>query len=338
MASVTPMDDFSGWLPIRVWRQAGDWRVDWCWFGERRLARPFFRDDVDDALRLPFNQAFRRETGIQALFDWQAASPGLQPAALIFHASRCGSTLMAQMLAALPGNIVLSEPPPLDSLLRAHFLDAAATDWQGRGVQALLSAYGQRRLGLEQRLLVKLDAWSVFEAPLLAALYPQVPRIFLYRDPLEIVVSQLRQPGMHRVPGLLGPSALDQRLPGAQGMTPLEYSCRMIGEIFQGGLELCRRHGGIALNYSELPGALWARLASLLGVEDEDRAPLQAVAAFDAKQPSMTFSADGQAKRESAGEDVRQAVERWVRAPYLELESLRQKVGFGSLASFHTIV
>jgi len=324
------MDDFSGWLPIRVWREAADWRVDWCWFGERRLTRPFFRDDVDDALRLPFNQAFRRQTGIQALLQWQAVSPGLQPAALIFHASRCGSTLMAQMLAGLPGNIVLSEPPPLDNLLRAHFLDAAADGWQGRGVRALLSAYGQCRQGMETQLLVKLDAWNVFEAPLLATLYPETPKLFLYRDPLEIVVSQLRQPGMHRVPGLLGASALDQRLPDAQAMTPLEYSCRMIGEIFQGGLELCRRHGGIALNYSELPGALWGRLAPLFGVADADRAPLQAVAAFDAKQPSMTFSADGQAKRDAAGEEVRQAVERWVGAPYRELEALRQKVGFGS--------
>ncbi|MFV3307725.1 sulfotransferase family protein [Pseudomonas sp. NY15181] len=324
MASVTAMSDFSGWMPIRVWRQAAEWRVDWCWFGERRLTRPFFRDDVDDALRLPFNQAFRRETGIQVLRDWQAASPGLAPAALIFHASRCGSTLMAQMLAGLPRNIVLSEPPPLDNLLRAHFLDAAAADWQGRSIEALLSAYGQRRLGTEQQLMVKLDAWNVFEAPLLAALYPQVPRIFLYRDPLEIVVSQLRQPGMHRVPGLLGPSALDRRLPDAHAMTPVEYSCRMIGEILQGGLELCRRHGGVALNYSELPGAVWGRLAGLLGVEDEDLARLQAVAAFDAKQPSMWFTADSQRKRDEASEQVRAAVKCWAGEAYEGLEQLRR--------------
>lgn len=123
MASVNPERDFHGWLPIRIWQVDGQWRVDWCWFGRQRLTRPFFRDDVDLALRLPFNQAFRRETGVDALLDWQASSPGLTPSAFIFHASRCGSTLMAQILAGLQRNIVLSEPPPLDNLLRALRID-----------------------------------------------------------------------------------------------------------------------------------------------------------------------------------------------------------------------
>lgn len=74
MASMNTPLDFQGWLPIRLWQGDTGWRVDWCWFGERRLARPFFRDDVDLALRLPFNQAMRRETDVQALLDWHARS------------------------------------------------------------------------------------------------------------------------------------------------------------------------------------------------------------------------------------------------------------------------
>lgn len=315
-----------GWLPIRVWQREGEWRVDWCWFGDQPLTRPFFRDDVELALRLPFNQAFRRETALDALLDWQRLSPGLAPRALIFHASRCGSTLLAQMLAGLPRNSVLSEPPALDSLLRAHYCDPSLAARQAQGVSALLSAYGQRRQGGEGQLLVKLDAWNVFEAPLLRELYPTVPFVFLYRDPLEIVVSQLRQPGMQRVPGLLGASGLDERLPGAQTMSPLEYTCRMIGQILQRGLELCQRQGGIALNYSELPGALWGRLASLFDVREADVARLREVAGFDAKQPMLTFSADTRHKRESASAEVREAVQRWAQGPYEALESLRQTV------------
>lgn len=313
-----------GWLPIRVWPRAGEWRVDWCWLGEQPLTRPFFRDDVEQALRLPFNQAFRRETGLAALLDWQRVSPGLAPGALVFHASRCGSTLLAQMLAGLPRNTVLSEPSPLDSLLRAHYRDLSLVARQAEWVSALLSAYGQRRQDGEGRLLVKLDAWNVFEAPLLRELYPAVPFVFLYRDPLEIVVSQLAQPGMHRVPGLLGPSGLDERLPGAQAMSPLEYTCRMVGQILQGGLELCQRQGGIALNYSELPGALWGRLATLFDVREADVTRLREVAGFDAKQPTLSFSADTRRKRESASAEVRDAVQRWAQGPYEALEGLRQ--------------
>ncbi|MFB4391371.1 MULTISPECIES: sulfotransferase family protein [unclassified Pseudomonas] len=323
MARLGNEGDFSGWLPIRTWLRDGEWRVDWCWFGEQRLTQPFFRDDVDIALRLPFNQALRRETGLAALFDWQARSPGLAPGVLVFHASRCGSTLVAQLLAGLERNVVLSEPPPLDNLLRAHLFDPKAAAWQPRAVEALLSAYGQQRRGDERQLVIKLDAWNVFEAPLLAALYPDTPRVFLYRDPLEIVVSQLRQAGMHRVPGLLGPSVLDRLLPDAQRMGPVEYTSRMMGEILRAGLELCSDHGGIALNYSELPHVVWGRLAPLLGVTSEDIERLQQIAAFDAKQPAMTFSDDTRRKRDEAGAAVREAVQRWAWAPYAELEAVR---------------
>lgn len=184
--------------------------------------------------------------------------------------------------------------------------DAAAAAWQDAALQALLSAYGQRRRGDERQLLVKLDAWNVFEAPVLAVLYPQVPRLFLYRDPLEIVASQLRQAGMQRVPGLLGPSAFDVPLPQAGAMGVVEYTCRMVGEILSAGLALCRQHGGIAVNYNELPDATWGRLGPLLGLAPGVEQTLREVAAFDAKQPAMNFSADSQRKRQEASEEVRE--------------------------------
>lgn len=326
MARVSEVD-FTGWLPVRAWQREGDWRLDWCWFGEQRLTRPFFRDDVELALRLPFNQAFRRETGLQALLDWQAASPGLTPTALIFHASRCGSTLMAQMLAALEGNIVLSEPPPLDALLRAHLLEPGAAAQQPAWLAALLSAYGQRRRADDRHLFIKLDAWNLFEAPLLQALYPDTPRIFLYRDPLEIVVSQLRQPGMHRVPGLLGPSALDMPLDDALRLSPAEYASRTVGAILRQGLVLCREQGAVPVNYSELPDVLWGRLAPLFRLHEADVPALRDIAAFDAKQPSLWFSADTQDKREAADESLRDTVENWAGEAYRALEKWRQTGG-----------
>ncbi|UXZ45419.1 sulfotransferase family protein [Pseudomonas soli] len=323
MASVNTPMDFHGWLPIRLWQGDAGWRVDWCWFGEQRLTRPFFRDDVDQALRLPFNQAMRRDTDVSALLDWHARSPGLTPSALVFHASRCGSTLIAQLLASQARNIVLSEPPPLDNLLRAARQDPSAAAWRADALRALCSAYGQRRRGDERQLLIKLDAWNIFDASLLTALYPDVPRVFLYRDPLEIVVSQLRQAGMHRVPGLLGASGLDNLLSAPQAMDTVEYTCRMIGEILTAGLALCERHGAIAVNYSELPDAVWGRLGSLFGIQPGEVADLRAVAAFDAKQPAMNFSADSQRKHEEADDEIRAAVIRWAQAPYNALESIR---------------
>lgn len=315
--------DLQHWLPIRVWLAEGEWRVDWCWFGDRPLTEPFYRDSVQRALRLPFNQAMRRETPLAGLLAWQQASPGVAPRAFIHHASRCGSTLLAQLLAGIDRHIVLSEPPPLDSLLRAHFADAPAPGQQAAWVGALLSAFAQPRRGVEEGLVVKLDAWNIFEADFLHRLYPTTPWIFLYRDPLEIVVSQLRQPGTHTVPGLLGPSALAFPPEQAAGMSPEEFAARSIGRILDQGLAQCRRNGGVPVNYCELPDALWGRLAPLFDVRESDLAGLQQIAGRDAKQPHQGFSADSAAKRESASAEVRAAVERWALAPYQALERLR---------------
>ncbi|MXR28952.1 sulfotransferase family protein, partial [Pseudomonas sp. PICF6] len=66
-------------------------------------------------------------------------------------------------------------------------------------LRGLMSAYGQRRRGMEQRLVIKLDAWNIGELALLRECFPDTPWLFVYRDPLEIAVSHWRRPGMHMV-------------------------------------------------------------------------------------------------------------------------------------------
>jgi hypothetical protein len=314
-------EQMRGWLPIRVWLRDGEWRVDWCWFGEQRLTQPFYRDEVDLALRLPFNQAFRRDTPLAVLLDWQAASPGLSPSVFIFHASRCGSTLLAQMLARLDSHIVLSEPPPLDQLLRAHYAGSLAGAGQQAAIGAMLSALGQRRDAQVARLVIKLDAWNIYELPLLRRCFPDTPWLFLYRDPLEIAASHLHQAGMHMVPGLIGESPLNL---ADEPSTPREaFIARRLGRLLQTAADLHRQYGGLLLNYSELPMALAGRLRTLFGLDAEQVAAALAGSGQNAKRPEQAFAADTQGKRDGASAPLREAVSRWAAQPYDELEALR---------------
>jgi len=318
--------EMHGWLPIRVWPGDGEWRVDWCWFGTQRLTQPFYRDEVDLALRLPFNQVFRRETPLAALLDWQAVSPGLAPSAFIFHASRCGSTLLAQMLARLDSHLVLSEPPPLDQLLRAHYGSELRGAEQSAAIGAMLSALGQRRDGRASRLVVKLDAWNLHELPLLRHCFPGTPWLFLYRDPLEIAVSHLQQPGLHMVPGLLGESPLNR---ADEVPTPREvFIARRLGRLLQAAVDLQRQHAGLLLNYNELPMALAGRLRTLFGLDAGQLATALEGSGAHAKRPEQVFTADAQAKRDGASALLREAVSHWAEAPYRALERLRvQQLG-----------
>ncbi|HZX18692.1 MAG TPA: sulfotransferase family protein [Pseudomonas sp.] len=308
--------NLDGWLPIRVWQEAGRWQVDWCWFGDMRLSKPFFGDAVEEALRLPFNQAFRRQTPLSALGQWQQQRPGLAPAVFIFHASRCGSTLISQMLAQLDEHIVISEPPPLDTLLRSDMASAERC----MALKGLMSAYGQRRRGLEQRLVIKLDAWNIGELPLLLTCFPTTPWLFVYRDPLEIAVSHLRRPGMHMVPGMIGASVLDDAIPFSSSE---DFISRRLGKLLQKGLERCQEFSGVVVNYNELPDAMAGRLATFFGLNVDQCKLVFAAVGQHSKQPVQAFSCDSENKRQEASQLLKDHVMQTAFGAYAALESLR---------------
>jgi hypothetical protein len=315
--------DWSDWLPIRAWRSDREWGIDWCHFGQQPLCEPFFRDSVEVALRRPFNLAFGRRTGFDALLDWQARSPGVAPAVFVLHASRCGSTLLAQVLAGMASHVVLSEPPPLDAVLRAHHDDPSVAESQPAWIAALLSAWGQRRRGTERALVAKLDAWNIFELPLLRRACPDTPWIYLYRDPLAIVASHLEEPGRQMVPGLIGASPLALAMDEHTMVSRAEYVARVTGLLLATGLEQCATHDGIVVNYDELPEAIGGRLAGVLGLDASDAARAGSGLQRHSKRPREAFESDDLRKHEALDATVREHVARWAMPSYLALERLR---------------
>jgi len=92
----------AGWVPVQVnWQREGP-VVDWCYLGARRFTEPFFEQTIHDCMRQPFNLLFRHQTSIEMLAELREIKPGLEPSGFIFHMWPSGSTLISQMLAALP--------------------------------------------------------------------------------------------------------------------------------------------------------------------------------------------------------------------------------------------
>jgi hypothetical protein len=234
--------------------------------------------------------------------------------------------LVSQILAALPGSVVLSEAGPIDSVLRAQFRDpslseATRSDW----LRWVVSALGQRRSGDETRLFIKFDSWSALDLPLISRAYPGVPWIFLYRNPVEVLVSQLANRGAHMVPGAIEPELFGMNIAEAFEMQPEEYCARVLALTCEAALRQHESCAGLMINYEQLPDAVSTGIADFFGFEvsDFDMEAFRRVTRLDAKNPSLMFESDSQAKQALASEGVHRAAERWLAPVHERLEAAR---------------
>jgi hypothetical protein len=235
--------------------------------------------------------------------------------------SRCGSTLIAQMLAAVARNIVISEARPIDQVLRASGTEAQRIEW----LRWTVSALAQPRAG-EDRCFIKLDAWHVLHLPLIAQAFPRTPWIFVYRDPVEVLVSQQRERGVQVIPGAMNPAMFSLN-PQEPWMTKLdEYAARVLGRLCEAAVEYQGCGRGRYLHFEELPGAVIEWLLPYFGVaySTEEIEAMQHAARFDAKRPGLHFELDSTAKQSAASVETRRLADLFIRTAYDRLEQLRR--------------
>jgi hypothetical protein len=289
------------WTPIRVSNDGSD-IVDWCRTDGIDFTDPFFDQSVLTALRDPFRLLFRRSTSMLELAT--SAPGGLEPSGFIFHLSRCGSTLVSQLLAALPSVLVMSEPGPVDSAMRtapgAPRLDDAS---QARVLRGMVAALGQPGSSDHRHYVVKLDAWALLWLPLIRAAFPATPWALVYRDPLEILVSQSRRIGYHMIPSTLTPDELGIDASGITSEATLqEYGAAVLGRLLECAVAGMADGPALLVDYRELPDAITTRVAPWFGIDIDDGSSerLLALAARDAKNEATPFEPDTAAKRIAA--------------------------------------
>ncbi len=308
-----------GWLPIRVFCQGDHLGADWAFFGRKRLSEPFFEDSIRQVLNRPFNKMFRFRLPLSEVPRWADALPSVRPSGFIFHASRCGSTLAAQMLGALPQNIVVSEAGPIDAAVQlghAGGLDAGL-------LRAMVMLFGQRRTDSEARYFVKLDSWHSCALALFRQAFPSVPWVFLYREPHEILASQARQRGAQMTPELFSPSFYGLEFP--PGVPGPDYHARVLARVCDAVLAELPKGNGRLINYRQLPQALSSEILAHFGVTPsaDDLGAMTARARFSAKVPQLQYASDSDAGRPEAMDAARAAADLHVGEIYRRLEARR---------------
>lgn len=301
--TVAPSDlsSLRDWFPVAIDDDGVVWRHIPAQFSE-----PFFFDTLE-------TQARELRRVCRTPHDWPVdTGPALAPSAFIFHVSRCGSTLLTQLLASLPQCVVHSEPPVLDDFFRRLALLPASQHVPA--LQALLASLGQRRHGATH-YIVKLDCWQIDHLALLRQAFPATPCWFLYREPLAVLASHRRQRGLQMVPGMVYPTSF---APDVLAGDLDGWCARVVAHLMQTALKHARDLR--LINYEQLPGVLPNALLSALGITPtpEQRQALMARASYHAKQGGAHFTGDPASDVTTAPHLVE------VLAPlYAQLEALR---------------
>ena len=311
----------AGWRPARSAPGPDAPMFDWAWFGDASLSDPFYERTVRRMASRPFSLMFLTRTSLSALVAGHDADDALVPDGFVFHLSRCGSTLAGRMLAAVPGHVVVSEAEPIDAVVQWAIVSGRPLEDQVAALRAVVAAVGRSRGAHVRRYFVKLDSWHTRALPLFRAAFPDVPWVFLYREPLEVMASQLRLRGLQTLPGGLPPHVLD--MPDGE-LLPTEQFCALALErIGAAALDHMPLGGGMLVDYADLIAAMMERVPQHFAfTPDTDEASAMAAAAtYDAKKPAARFESDSADKRAQLPPEVVAVVEKWLRPIHTRLRA-----------------
>lgn len=319
-----PPSDMS-WLPYNIRYDQTQLVVDWCNSADAQLKDPFFDQTIHRLLR--YTPYASQSTLFETLAIINSKNASSKPAGFIFHMSRCGSTLIAQMLASLQQFVVFSEPAILEALLRSTYSPTTVPDEQK---QWLLQNIIQAFLGYkaaQQDAFIKFSARAILDYQLITRTYPSVPGIFIYREPVEVLVSLIGNQANRLPPGLDKANLLNDDSQAISKMRPVEFWARVIANQCAAAIEMYSCSQLLFVNYSQLPEMVWTDIVNFFGVtlSAEDVEQMQKVLTRNSKEPGKPFFNDSSNKRDAATREIYELVDHFVRPYYDHLETIHMR-------------
>ena len=173
------------------------------------------------------------------------------------------------------------------------------------------------RTNTRARLFIKLNSWNTLALHIVRALWPNVKWIFLYRDPIEILVSNLRSK----------PSWLEQRTSSRRasaffGFTPKdveamsveEFGARVVAKYYSNAAAMADEHG-LLMDYRQLNANGLRQILMFFGVsrDELEDSKIEEVLSFYSKDEDRLrpFIEDSDEKQSSASVALRLAVDKW---------------------------
>ncbi|MGW1171911.1 hypothetical protein [Streptomyces sp. NPDC002550] len=158
-----------------------------------QFTEPFMIDTIERRLReRPRPLAMAGEW--TEICDLLSDQPSLPVAGMIFHTGRCGSTLIANALSALPQFMVLKESPFLSATASKALSGEVADTDSEQLVRALQRSCLPPTTGEQKHQIWKFASWNVLAEPLWAMSFPCTAQAFLWRPCVEVMASEIAAP------------------------------------------------------------------------------------------------------------------------------------------------
>jgi hypothetical protein len=282
------------WLPYQLaYEEKDGWKLSWMDLENIRITAPFFEQTISEC-KIKRKEKYRIAScsSIDFLTDIAKGIAHLKPTAFIFHVSRCGSTLIAQAFSEEEQNIVISEAPLLDEILRAEERDPTITLTQKKQwFEAAITLMGQFRNAKESSFIIKLDSWHLHFYEHLRTWFPDTPFFFLSRKPDEVLASHKRLPGLQSVPGMISKTLLQIDPEEEYGGDFGRYTADVLQQYYQQMLEIRRQqHPKNAFaDYADGALEIIENFSSFTGIEIINQEVVKARLNYHSKAASEPF-------------------------------------------------
>lgn len=210
--------------------------------------------------------------------------PPLSPSLFIFHMSRCGSSFASNYFATNFENRVFREPYFVIQFMRRH---PELTPENIPKFKQAIQVLGCGALPKQKRLIIKTTSNSIKNFNAIHTLFPSVPKLFIYRDPKEVLVSLLEGP----------PAYLPNKKDGEKEL--LMASIAHLEFFFDHAIEN-RQHLDACINYTNLEEEI-IHFENRLGWSNngpERLEQLKLIQQQDSKNKDKFFLPDRQQKQE----------------------------------------
>ncbi len=285
-------DEIANWLP---WKLSGT-LCEWIYTADKKFTEPFFSDTISVCKNFPENQSsYKVIADLEIMSEWSGTINAINPTAFIFHISRCGSTLLSQMLSLDETNMVLSEVPFFDELLRLPYKNAVDTTIVNEYLNAAIELYGRKTSRDETKLFIKTDSWHLHFYEQLRDLFPGVPFILLFRNPLEVIRSHQKQRGMQSIPGMIEPGVFGFSEEQLKETNLDAYMTNVLEGYLKKMIEISKADANTLLcNYNEGMINVLKKIKNFLNlnITPANQNLMQERARFHAKHPQQLFTED----------------------------------------------